>query len=602
MKPRLIAVPVLCLVLLAGHLLAQDTHIDGLHVGAAGNVSAGYSGDFNPQSGSDHAVSIGGDATVHGYYYNPNLVSFDVSPYYGRSQANSGTGSIFDSSGYNANLSIFAGSHFPGSVSINQGFNNSGTYGIPGVSGLTTESSSRSFAVGWSFLFPDKPTLTLGFTQSSGSSEVEGSDAKSTGNVRSFSASSGYHLGGFPFTIGFNLVDSHTDTTGFLTNVGGDTKSNSLTFNTGHSIPRGRVSFSFSHGSYTNDSPSGTDKGSTNTLDLSVGSRIWRLPLSVTADYTDNAFGSMEQQTLANGGTYLISSSEPTTRALNISTGTSYMFFGKVFVNAYLVRQEEWLGGSSYGLTQYGATGAYNFGKRFKGLVVTVGAMDTANAYGNTGATLLANAHYNRYIKKWDFSANLGYNQNVQTLFALYTMSSFNYSASASRKLQHGMHFSIGGGGSRSGFQEQAGDMSHAESVTAAFGWRRFQMATNYSQSSGQSVLTSSGLVALPSPVITGSDVVVFDGKGEGASISAAPIRNMNVTVSYSRSIGSIGGQTTNSNTLSELYNGFLTYRLRKLYFNAGVTKFRQDVTGSGSFASQQTSYYFGISRWFKFF
>jgi len=144
--------------------------------------------------------------------------------------------------------------------------------------------------------------------------------------------------------------------------------------------------------------------------------------------------------------------------------------------------------------------------------------------------------------------------------------------------------------------------MSHAESVTGAFGWSRFQMATNYSQSSGQSVLTSSGLVALPSPVITGSDVVVFDGKGEGASISASPIRNMNVTVSYSRSIGSIGGQTINTNTLSELYNGFLTYRYRKLYFNAGVTKFRQDVTGSGSFASQQTSYYFGISRWFRLF
>jgi len=602
MKPRLIAVPVLCLVLLAGHLLAQDTHIDGLHVGAAGTVNAGYSGDFNPQSGSDHAVSIGGDATVHGYYYNPNFISFDVSPYYGRSQANSGTGSIFNSSGYNANFSIFSGSHFPGSVSINQGFNNSGTYGIPGVSGLTTETSSRNFAVGWSVLLPDKPTLSLGFTQSSGSSEVEGSDAKSAGNVKSFSAHSAYHLAGFPLSISYNHIDSHTDTTGFLSNVGGETKSNFLTFSTGHSIPRGRVNFSYSRGSYSNDSPSGTDKGSTNTVDLAASSRVWRIPLTVTADYTDNAFGSLEQQTLANGGTYLISSSEPTTRALNISTGTSYMFFGKVFVNAYLVRQEEWLGGSSYGLTQYGATGAYNFGKRFKGLVVTVGAMDTANAYGNTGATLLANAHYNRYINKWDFSANLGYNQNVQTLFALYTMSSFNYSASASRKLQHGMHFSIGGGGSRSGFQEQAGDMSHAESVTAAFGWRRFQMATNYSQSSGQSVLTSSGLVALPSPVITGSDVVVFDGKGEGASISAAPIRNMNVTVSYSRSIGSIGGQTINSNTLSELYNGFLTYRLRKLYFNAGVTKFRQDVTGSGSFASQQTSYYFGISRWFKFF
>ena len=132
--------------------------------------------------------------------------------------------------------------------------------------------------------------------------------------------------------------------------------------------------------------------------------------------------------------------------------------------------------------------------------------------------------------------------------------------------------------------------------------WRRYTLQGNYSQSNGTSVLTSAGLVAVPLPIVSASDLIVFNGKSYGASLGASPLRAMTLSFGYSKA---------NSNTLSlnvpnanetELFSSLCTYHYRKLYFNAGVTKFRQSVSGSGSPPSVLTSYYFGISRWFKVF
>jgi hypothetical protein len=60
---------------------------------------------------------VNGSATAAGYYYNPNFVSFNLSPYYGQSRANSDSQSISDSSGVNLSTGIFSGSHFPGQIS-----------------------------------------------------------------------------------------------------------------------------------------------------------------------------------------------------------------------------------------------------------------------------------------------------------------------------------------------------------------------------------------------------------------------------------------------------------------------------------------------------
>jgi len=43
-------------------------------------------------------------------------------------------------------------------------------------------------------------------------------------------------------------------------------------------------------------------------------------------------------------------------------------------------------------------------------------------------------------------------------------------------------------------------------------------------------------------------------------------------------------------------------YPIRKLYFTAGYTRFKQDIGLAGATPTNVTTYYFGLSRWFNFF
>src|SRR5580658_7550753 len=46
-----------------------------------GTLSGGYNGDFGNLIPSDHSMSFGGTGTLAGYYYNPNFLSYTISPF-----------------------------------------------------------------------------------------------------------------------------------------------------------------------------------------------------------------------------------------------------------------------------------------------------------------------------------------------------------------------------------------------------------------------------------------------------------------------------------------------------------------------------------------
>ena len=109
-------------LLLAGSFLLIPPAVAQLRLGETSNtlngtLSAGYNGDFGNQGmPSDHGLSFGGTGTLSGYYYNPNFLSYGISPYVNQARDNSTYQSISDSSGVNITSSIFAGSKFPGSI------------------------------------------------------------------------------------------------------------------------------------------------------------------------------------------------------------------------------------------------------------------------------------------------------------------------------------------------------------------------------------------------------------------------------------------------------------------------------------------------------
>ncbi|MGH9641269.1 MAG: hypothetical protein ACRD3Q_02465, partial [Terriglobales bacterium] len=205
------------LVLLALPLAGQIRYGE-FQAQANGMLTTGYSGAFGDQQVGNHSIDVGGNGTINGFYYNPNFLSFSVIPYYNRSQNNSDSQSITDSSGYSGTLNIFNGSHFPGVVNFNQEFDGSGTLGIPGEAGLITKTRGHGFGISWSELLPDWPTLTVGYSDTSGTSSLYGSDFTTANTTRNFMVNSSYHIAGFALNGGYNHVNTDARLTGVLEN------------------------------------------------------------------------------------------------------------------------------------------------------------------------------------------------------------------------------------------------------------------------------------------------------------------------------------------------------------------------------------------------
>jgi len=594
---------------------AAQVEFDGVTMGMSGNISAGYNGDLSSSGpgtgGTDHGLVLGGTGFLQGSFYNPNFLSFSAQPYYNRSQANSDSGSIFDSSGYTGNVSIFSGSHFPGSISFSQAFDSTGLFGIPGAAGLTTNDSSRSFGVGWSALVPDLPTLSVGYSRGHGTSSLLGSDAQNDSATDTFTVRSGYQLAGVRLGASFIHQNLDTNTTGLL--EGGEaqtsnTSSSSYQFTASRGFTGGGFGLGVSRSSYSDNyggEASGSTSGTTDSIYGNLGIKVWKVPLSASVAYTDNLYGSFEEQLLSSGGTQIQTNLSPESRSLLMNLSSSDRILPHIFVTAFVSRQEEYIAGTSFGLTQFGANVTGNFGERFKGLTATVGMIDSANQEGNEGASLVANVNYRHNIGLWEVEGNFGYNQSVQTLLATYQTSSMYYGGSLRRRFARRVGWTIGGGGGHSGFVQVAGNGSHSESVTTSLSGFGYSVAANYSKSDGTSVLTPGGLVPVPVPIVSNNNEVVFNGTGKGLTFTAVPVRRLSFSASYNQAISntlSLNSNGLSSNNKTELLDGYLTYQFRKVFFNAGVFQFRQEISVSGTLPSVVTSYYFGISRWFKAF
>ena len=126
---------------------------DNLEMKAGGLLTLGYAGNYGDQFQSSHGLNFGVDGTLTGSYYSPNFLSFDVTPYYNQSRANSNYQSLTGASGVSMrSANLFTGSHFPGSVSYRNDFNSTGTFGLTGQPDFTTHGHGQGFGIGWSAL------------------------------------------------------------------------------------------------------------------------------------------------------------------------------------------------------------------------------------------------------------------------------------------------------------------------------------------------------------------------------------------------------------------------------------------------------------------
>jgi hypothetical protein len=418
---------------------------------------------------------------------------------------------------------------------------------------------------------------------------------------------SGYQFKGFSLGGGYEHL--HINSSGDL-----DTNNNQLASGTtaldmfhvltGRLLPFNRGKFTVSAYRTTSLSTSGGESSSNTTdeLDASVSSFIWRFPLAGNLSYNDNVYGGVLQQLNAAGQTVQVSANTPRTGSLMMNLSSSYSFPHSVFVTGFASRQEEFLAGEKIGATQLGANVNYHFGRFLRGLTVLVGMNDSASQQGNNGAGLIATASYIGHFGNWKTTSNISYNQNVETLMALYTSSGMSASSMARREFHNGLGFSVSGSYSRSLFVQQAGSGNSGENANASAYWLKQSVSANYSKSSGTVIITSQGLVPVTTPGLLTNSQEPFSGQSYGLGYGNTLVKHLSLNLGWSKFSSSNSGQGVLSNVSSEQYTGSMTYTFRKLNFLANATHLHQSANNTSSLPSTTTVYYFGVSRWFNFF
>ncbi len=618
---------------MATPLLGQITIGNDLGMRLNGTVNVGYNDTYGSSIESSHGLGFGGVAGLSGYYHSPNFLSFNADPYYNQSRSNSTFGSVTNASGVTLSSAIFAGSHFPGSVSYTAGFNNTGNYGVPGVTGLNTNSNNQGFAVGWGAFLPGLPTLNVGYQQGSENYSIYGSNQTGNSAFRSFNLNSNYVLAGFLLGAGFSDGSSHALIPGVLIN-GQETESTSdnktFNFSAGHRLPwNGNFSSSFNRTDLNSDYLGYSFNGDIDRVSASAGiNPTQKLSFSLSGDYTDNLSGSLYQAlfptaagqsssapaaeaTAQAGGTGAATTTTTqqgtelnvSSHAWNILLNGTYAFAPNLQANGQVERRMQTYAGANYSDTLYG--GGVSYTRQILGgyMGANVNVFDSVvDGQNSNSLGFNTNLNYNRRIGAWQVGGYFNYAQNVQTLLVTYNTSFYTFSGNVARRFGN-FYWTANASGGKSGLSAVPGSASSSESFSTSLGTNRISASGTYSKSDGNALAGGNGLIPTPlPPIIPPGLLVIYGGQSYSFALSGSPVRHMQATFSYVNARNNTTNQGVSSFNKLEEENAFLTYQFRQIGIQGGYTKFNQGFSASGQPPASVSSFFIGIFRWFNFF
>ncbi|MGC9944997.1 MAG: hypothetical protein ABSF64_01255 [Bryobacteraceae bacterium] len=576
-----------------------------------GTVSTGYTADYGNLTASDHGVTLGGAASLTGSYYNPGFFSFNIQPFYNQSRTNSDFQSITNSSGVNANASIFGGSNFPGSISYSNTLNGEGNFGVPGLANYTSHGDSQVFSIGWGEHVAKLPSLSIGYQQGTSDYSIYGTDTNSTSDFRSFVATSSYTLLGFNFNGSYHYSTTQSQFPQLFSDQqaeksGSDTTSYS--FGLGHALP---FHGTFSAGATRSDLDYTSTEGNYNgTLDTAYTGLIFNpvehLTFGANAQYLDNLTGELYQSLASAGGIAAAGLPTESSHALDVSEFASYVVPAwHTSFNGTDQYQGQRFAGEA--LDSNSLTGTATYANVLMGgmLNATAGAVrSTMTPTNATHLGFIGSVNYSREIRRWSVSGLVNYAEDQQTLLASYLTNTFGYSGNLSHRFGRKSTWTNVASGTKSGLVGQAGSTSFSQAYSSTLFHRWISGTVAYSRSSGNAILTSSGLVAtpIPLPVISQAAVVLYGGHAISFGVGATPVRGLTFSASYSQAQSETENGSAASNNNTSQLTARILYIVRKTYFQAGYSRLIQGFTATGTPPSMLGSFYVGLTRWFSFF
>lgn len=604
-KNRILGLAVLAVAQLA---FAQLQVGDNTKLNAGALLTFGYTGDYGDAIPSNHGLDLGVDGKFSGYYYNPNFISFEATPYYNRSNTNSSYQSLTGASGIVGSANFFSGSKFPGSVTYHYDANSTGTFGLAGQPNFTTYGRGQGFGINWSALFPDLPTLSVGYSQGSGHSTVYGTTDEANSSSRLFNVRSTYDLAGFRLNGFYDHTWVDSKFPQFLAGqqeAVQDSNGQDIGVSAQHNLPlHGLLNITYNHANA--DSQFASTQSQNNTTNYTTNNENTsatfhptdKLSFNATQSYTDNLTGYLTQN-LTNNGTIIPGINLGSgSHSITVGGGAGYQFTSYISAQAQATYYDQAYFGKDY--TGSYLSGTVNYNRRlFDMFTFSASVIDSSNGQGNNALGFMGNVNFFRNFRGWQTAGAFSYAQNVQTLLVTYTTSYYNYSANVHRKLMRGLNWTAAFNGTHSGLTNYAGTTNRAETYSTSLSSRKIAINGIYTNSSGLSLLGAGGVVT-PPPTPGLTDFISFDGSSYGGGMTVTPIRKLTISTNFSRAISNTMGSTFSHNN-TEIINSQLQYHLRKIGLQAGYTRFTQGISAAGTPANT-TSFFVGVTRWFDIF
>ncbi|MGD0911771.1 MAG: hypothetical protein ABR928_07740 [Terracidiphilus sp.] len=575
-----------------------------------GNVSSGYTADFGNQTSSDHGWTAGGTTNLGGSFYSPNFLNYAASIYLNQSRANSAFQSISDSSGVSLATNIFGGSRFPGAITYSKSFDSEGNYGIPGTPNYVTHGDNGEFGINWGLNLPNAPSLSAGFQLGTDTYSVYGSNDQGNSTFHSLNLHSSYVLQGFNMTGTYTLGGNNSlvpEVVSGESNTQIHSSSDGFGFGISHSLPlHGSVTASASRSSFNTEAAGSTETGTVDLFNL-VGAIIpaQKLTISGNFDYSDNLAGQLAEAVVSAGGAVPASLADQTSYSVDAQVTMTYLVSEAIQTSLYAERRDQYYLDEDYSANSYGGSGTFTHrlgsGTFSSSLLL---AANTAAQQGADSLSFAASAHYSGEVEGWVFNGAASYAQNMATLLVADMNSTYDFSASAHRRIRQ-FTVSAGGSSARTALTGQSGTTSSSESYNASLGYTSLIDATgSYSKSSGLALATGAGLVSLPipSPTLPSDLVALYGGTSYSGALSSVPVKGLSLSAGYSRSNTDTSDNGTSSSNQNEQYSALVQYRVRKMGFTSGYARLEQGFGGSASSAQTVSSFYMGITRWFNFF
>ena len=441
---RIAGLAMAALLLLLARPASAQIQAGDLNMNLTGVVSGGYSADYGNQTPSDHSLNFGGTASLAGYFYDPNFLTFTLSPYLNQSRADSNYQSISSASGVNFSSGIFSGSNYPGSINYSRAYNSQGSFAIPGLPSYTTHGNSDSFGINWSENVPDLPSVSVGFQRGSSDYSIYGANDQGNSTFNSFNVHSGYLLDGFSMGAFYQYGNSHSLIPQLFTSsdqpVTTDTDTNAFGFNISHVLPmRGGWSANFTRSSFNNEDQGYSFNGTVDTINTNAGIQPTnKLHLSAGLSYSDNLGGTLYEAATSSGGVVFPTNTNEKSDSLDVLGVASYAFLPNLQALGEVERRDQTFLGESVGATTAGGSILYTrplLGGSFNvSTTVNDTKLDTMNV--NT-VGVMATVNYSRRIEKWYFAGAFSYAQNAQTLLVTYTTGYYNYSGERETPIQN---------------------------------------------------------------------------------------------------------------------------------------------------------------------